>query len=105
MVTIQLNLLTQKLQLLKKTLLNWKSRPHGTLTSTQNLFKKLHINLKPFCDLLHENTTWKWTDEHETLFQTFETSLTSERELTIPYSRRFAFCLGDVLFQMIKKLK
>ena len=29
--------------------------------------EKLHINLKPFYDLLHENTPWKWTDEQERL--------------------------------------
>ena len=34
-----------------------------------NLFiEKLHNNFKPFYDLLHENTPWKWTDEHESLF-------------------------------------
>ena len=26
---------------------------------------ELHINLKLFYDLLHENTPWNWTDEHE----------------------------------------
>ena len=30
--------------------------------------EKLHINLKPFYDLLHENSPWSWTTEHETLF-------------------------------------
>ena len=25
--------------------------------------EKLHINLKPFNDLLHENTPWSWTTE------------------------------------------
>ena len=32
--------------------------------------EKLHITLKPFYGLLHENTPWKWTDEHDRLFQT-----------------------------------
>ena len=32
-----------------------------------NFIEKLHINLKPFYDLLHENTPCKWTDEHESL--------------------------------------
>ena len=34
-----------------------------------NFYTKLHINLKLFYDFLHENTPWKWTDEHERLFQ------------------------------------
>ena len=46
-----------------------------------NFIEKLHINCKRFCDLLHENTPWKWTDEHEYSFQTLKTSLTSEQNL------------------------
>ena len=61
--------------------------------------EKLHFNPKPFYDLLHENTPWKWTDEHERLFQQLKMSLTSETELTIPitkhpffyYSRCFTY--------------
>ena len=49
--------------------------------------KKLHINLKPFYDLLHEITPWNWIDEHERLLQTINTSLTSETELTIPNTK------------------
>ena len=45
--------------------------------------EKLHFNHKPFYNLLHENTPWKWTDEHESLFQKLKMSLTSETELTI----------------------
>ena len=41
----------------------------GALNFYTNFIEKLHINLKPFYDLLHENTPWKWTDEHERLFQ------------------------------------
>ena len=41
----------------------------GALNFYTNFIEKLHINLKPFYDLLHENTPWKWTDEHEHLFQ------------------------------------
>ena len=41
----------------------------GALNFYTNFIETLHINLKPFYDLLHENTSWKWTDEHETLFQ------------------------------------
>ena len=41
----------------------------GALNFYTKFIEKLHINLKPFYDLLHENTPWKWTDEHEQLFQ------------------------------------
>ena len=73
LVTIQLNQFIQKLQLFKKFLLTGKVALMsfiGALNSQYtNFIEKLHINLKPFYDLLHENTPWKWTDEHERLFQ------------------------------------
>ena len=70
--------------------------------------EKLHTNLKPFYDRLHENTLWKWTDEHETLFQSLKISLTSETELTIPNTKHPLFItvdasiigLGAVIFQL-----
>ena len=75
---------------------------------TQNIIDKLHINLKPFYDLLHENTPWKWTDDHERLFQTLKNSLTADTELTIPNTKHPFFItvdasligLGAVLFQL-----
>ena len=59
----------------------------GALNFYTKFIEKLHINLKPFYDLLHENTPWKWTDEHESLFQKLKMSLTSETELTIPNTK------------------
>ena len=56
----------------------------GALNFYTKFFEKLHINLKPIYDLLHENTPWEWTIEHESLFQKLKLSLTSETELTIP---------------------
>ena len=41
----------------------------GALNFYTKFIEKLHINLQPFYDLLHENTPWKWTDEHVSLFQ------------------------------------
>ena len=80
----------------------------GALNFYTKFIEKLHINLKPFYDLLHENTPWKWTDEHERLFQTLKTSLTSDTELTIPNTKHPFFItvdasligLGAVLFQL-----
>ena len=54
----------------------------GGLNFYTNLIDKLHINLKPFYGFLHENTPWKWTDEHERVFRKLNVSLTSETELT-----------------------
>ena len=59
----------------------------GALNFYTELIEKLHINLKPFYDLLHENTPWKWTDEHDRLFRKLKMSLTSETELTIPNTK------------------
>ena len=73
-----------------------------------NFIEKLHINLKHFFDLLHENTPWKWTDEHETLFQQLKMSFTFETELTITNTKHLfsitvdasLIGLGGVFFQL-----
>ena len=75
--------------------------------------EKLYIILKPFYDLLHENTPWKWTEEHEHLFQKLKMSLTSETEITIPNTKHPFFItvdasligLGAVLFQLNEQNK
>ena len=85
----------------------------GALNFYTKFTEKLHINLKPFYDLLHENTPWKWTDEHESLFQKLKMSLTSETELTIPNTKHPFFItvdasligLGAVLFQLNEQNK
>ena len=85
----------------------------GALNFYTKFIQKLHINLKPFYDLLHENTPWKWTDEHESLFQKLEMSPTSETELTIPNTKHPFFStvdasligLGAFLFQLNEQNK
>ena len=85
----------------------------GALNFYTKFIEKLHINLKPFYDLLHENTPWKRTDEHESLFQKLKRSLTSETELTIPNTKHPIFItvdasligLGAVLFQLNEQNK
>ena len=82
----------------------------GALNFYTKFIEKLHINLKPFYNLLHEITPWKWTDEHETLFHKLNMSLTAETELTIPNTKHPFFLtvdasligLGAVLFQLNK---
>ena len=85
----------------------------GALNFYTKFIEKLHINLKPFYDILHENTPWKWTDEHESLFQKLKMSLTSETELIIPNTKHPFFItvdasfigLGAVLFQLNEQNK
>ena len=85
----------------------------GALNFYTKFIEKLHVNLKPFYDLLHENTPWKWTDEYESLFQKLKLSLTSETELTIPNTKHPFFItvdasligLGAVLFQLNEQNK
>ena len=79
----------------------------GALNFHTKFIEKLHINLKPFYDLVHENTPWKWIEDHERLFQTLKTSLTSNTELTIPNTKHPFFISVDasligkaVLFQL-----
>ena len=59
----------------------------GALNFYTKFIEKLHINIKSFYNLLHENTPWKWTDEHKSFFQKLKMSLTSETELTIPNTK------------------
>ena len=85
----------------------------GAFNFYTKFIEKLHINLKPFYDLLHENTSWKWADEHERLFQKLKLSLTSETELTKPNTKHPFFItvdasfigLGAVLFQLNEQNK
>ena len=57
--------------------------------STLIFLKKLHFNLKPFYDLLHENPQWKWTEEHEAFFQ----QPTQDQKSKIHYSWCFTYCI------------
>ena len=86
---------------------------HWRTQLLHQLIEKLHFNLKPFFGLLHENNPWKWTDEHERLFQKLKMSLTSGTELTIPNTKHPLFItvdasligLGAVLFQLNEQNK
>ena len=85
----------------------------GALNFYTKFIEKLHSNLKLFYDILHETTPWKWTNEHETLFQKLKRSLTSGTELTIPNTKHPLFItidasligLGAVLFHLNKENK
>ena len=65
------------------------------------IIEKLRINLKPFCDLLHEkNTPWNWSEEHERLFQTLKSSITFTTELTLPNTKH-PFFLQQTLHLLV----
>ena len=80
----------------------------GALNFYTKFIDKLHINFKPFHDLLHENTSWNCTNKHERLFQKLKTALNYETEITIPNTKLPFFItvdaslvgLGAVLFQL-----
>ena len=67
----------------------------GALNFYTKFNENLHIFLKPFHDLLHQNTTWKWTEEHETFFQKPKKFLTSDTELTILNTKHPFFLTVD----------
>ena len=60
----------------------------GALNFHTKFIEYLHFNIKTFYDLSYDTTAWNWTDEQERLFQTIKTSLTSEKKLTIPITKR-----------------
>ena len=79
----------------------------GALNFNTTVIEKLHVNPKPFYDLLHENTPLNWTSEHELLFQKLGSSLTNDTEHKIPstkhpffYSRCSFIELSAVIFQL-----
>ena len=58
-----------------------------------NFIEKLHIYLKPFYDLLHGNTPWSWTTEHEALFHKLKTL-----SLLI---RNLQYLIQNILFSLL----
>ena len=67
----------------------------------------LHISLKPFYTLFHDDIPFKWTSEHDELFEKIKFSLKKDAELAIPNtSKPFYITVdaslvgaGAVLFQ------
>ena len=49
--------------------------------------KKLHVDSKPFYDLIKTETTFQWTDEHEKLFRKIEDRISEDTVLAIPDTR------------------
>ena len=68
---------------------------------------KLHISLKPFYTLLHDDISFEWTPDLDKLFNQIKLSLSKDAELAIPNTNHPFYLtvdasligLGAVLFQ------
>ena len=56
----------------------------GSLGFYSTYIKNLHVDCKPFYDLIKEETVFKWTPEHEALFQDIKSRLSQDTILAIP---------------------
>ena len=56
----------------------------GSMNFYSIFIHNLHINLKPFYTLLHDDVTFKWTPELEEQFKKIKQSLAHNAELAIP---------------------
>ena len=85
----------------------------GTINFYSKFIEKLHINLKPLYNLLHDDINFQWTPELEKTFNTIKNTMTSDTELTIPNTKNPFFItvdasligLGAVLFQLNEQNK
>ena len=46
--------------------------------------KNLHVDSKPFYDLIRDSTSFHWTEEHEKIFQMIKDRISEDTILTIP---------------------
>ena len=44
--------------------------------------------LQPFYNLLHKETEFKWTQEHQKIFEQMKKTITHKLELTMPYTTK-----------------
>ena len=49
--------------------------------------KNLHVDSKPFYDLIKTETTFQWSDEHEKLFREIKDRICEDTVLAIPITR------------------
>ena len=77
------------------------------------VINKLHISLKPFYTLLHDDISFEWTPDLDKLFNQIKLSLSKDAELAIPNTTHLFYItvdaslvgLGAVLFQPNSKNK
>ena len=48
--------------------------------------KNLHVDSKPFYDLIRDSTSFHWTEEHEKIFQMIKDRISEDTILTIPFT-------------------
>ena len=56
----------------------------GTINFYNKFINNLHVNLKPLYTLLHNDVPFKWTPEHDALFEKIKVSLKKDATLAIP---------------------
>ena len=56
----------------------------GCLGFYSCFIKTLHVDSKPFYDLITDSTSFHWTDEHEKIFQMIKDSISEDTILAIP---------------------
>ena len=79
----------------------------GSMNFYSKFINKLHISLKPFYTLLHDDIPFEWTPDLDKLFNQIKLSLSKEAELAIPNTTHPFYItvdasligLGAVLFQ------
>ena len=85
----------------------------GSMNFYSEFINKLHISLKPFYTLLHDDISFEWTPELDKLFNQIKLSLSKDAELAIPNTTHPFYItvdasligLGAVLFQPNSKNK
>ena len=56
----------------------------GSLGFYSKIIKKLHVDSKPFYELLKDDVPFKWTKEHENLFHNIKDRISEETILVVP---------------------
>ena len=59
----------------------------GFMNFYSKFIEKLHVHLKPFYDILHDDTKFHWNNELETLFRKIKHSITNYVTLTLPNTK------------------
>ena len=85
----------------------------GSRNFYSKFINKLHISLKPFYTLLHDDILFEWTPDLDKLFNQIKLSLSKDAELAIPNTTHPFYItvdasligLGAVLFQPNSKNK
>ena len=85
----------------------------GSMNFYSKFINKVHISLKPFYTLLHDDILFEWTPDLDKLFNQIKLSLSKDAELAIPNTTHPFYItvdasligLGAVLFQPKSKNK